>query len=98
MPMFLDTTGQSTLGIAICSRCQTKRMLAELVDDGNIPGFKVCRKELSPGCWDNYDPMRGPARKMDEYRLPFVRPDVSIEMTDAERIALDLPVTPPIDG
>ena len=96
MTVFLDTTGQSTLGIAICGRCQTKRMLADLVDDGNIPNFKVCRKELSPGCWDHYDPMRLPPREQDKFTLPFVRPDVDIELTDAERAELELPVTPPV--
>jgi hypothetical protein len=95
MPTFLDTTGQPTLGIAICSRCQFKRMLGELVDDGNIPGFKVCRKEISPGCWDNYDPMRGPARLPDRMTLPFSRPDVDIELTEAERVESGLPLTPP---
>lgn len=78
MPVFLDTTGQPTLGIAICTRCQTKRMLAELVDDGNLPGFKVCKPEISPGCWDNFDPMRLAPPKPDELRLPFTRPDVPI--------------------
>lgn len=78
MPKFLDTTGEPTLGIAICSRCQRKRKLADLVDDGNIRNFKVCRKELSPGCWDNFDPFRLPAPPPDRMQLPFVRPDVDV--------------------
>lgn len=78
MPIFLDTTGQPTLGIALCSRCQIKRMLAELIDDGNLPGFKVCRPEISPGCWDKFDPMRLPAPPPDRYQLPFSRPDSDI--------------------
>lgn len=78
MPRFLNTTGEPTLGIAVCSRCYRKRMLAELVDDGNIRNFKVCRPELSPGCWDNYDPMRLPAPPPDRMNLPYVRPDTDI--------------------
>lgn len=75
---FLDTRGQPTLGIAICSRCQCKAMLAELTEDGNMPGFMVHRPEISPGCWDVFDPMRLPAPPPDDLRLPFVRPDVNI--------------------
>lgn len=78
MPVFLDTTGQPTLGIAICSRCQIKRVLADLVEDGNLPKFYVCRKEISPGCFDNFDPMRLPGRPPDKMNLPFSRPDLDI--------------------
>jgi len=78
MPRFLDTRGQPTLGIGICTRCQTKRRLADLVEDGNLPQFYVCRSELSPGCWDTFDPFRLPAPPPDRYDLPFTRPDQSI--------------------
>ena len=98
MPRFIDTTGEATLGVAICSRCQRKRRLAELTDDGNIPGFKVCRPHLSPGCWDEYDPMRLPPRIVDEYRLPVVRPDQDISMSEAVQLQLGLPIKPPQDG
>lgn len=93
MPIYLDTRGQPTLGIALCSRCQTKRMLSELTDDGNIPNFKVCRKEISPGCWDNYDPMRLPPRRPDNYSLPFVRPDTDLVVPLADEA--QLPIEPP---
>jgi hypothetical protein len=96
MPVFLDTTSQPTLGIAICSRCQTKRVLADLVEDGNLPKFMVCRPHISPGCWDHFDPMRLPAPKPDKMTLPFVRPDVDISISDAEQRALGLPIEPPI--
>lgn len=99
MPKFLNTTGESTLGIAICSRCQRKRILRDLTDDGNIPTFKVCRPELSPGCWDNYDPMRLPPRAPDRFNLPFVRPDQDITMSEAARLEAGLPILPPFpDG
>lgn len=76
--VFLDTRGQPTLGIGLCQRCQTKRRLADLVEDGNLPGFYVCRAAISPGCWDTFDPFRLPAPPPDNMRLPFVRPDVPL--------------------
>lgn len=91
---FLDTRGQPTLGIALCSRCLTKRRLADLIDDGNIKGFKTCRPELSPGCWDVYDPMRLPAPPPDRYALPFVRPDNQLVVPAADEA--QLPLQPPI--
>lgn len=78
MPRFLNTKGQPTLGIGICQRCQTKRRLADLVEDGNIKKFYVCDPLLSPGCWDNFDPFRLPAPPPDRMELPFVRPDNDI--------------------
>jgi len=95
MPRFINTIGEPTLGIAICSRCQFKRKLADLIDDGNIPRFKVCRPEISPGCWDHFDPMRLPPRAPDRYTLPFVRPDQDISMDEAARIEAGLPLLPP---
>ena len=76
---FLDTRGQAVLGIAICQRCQTKRMFSQLTADGNIgPGFMVCLPEISPGCFDVWDPARMAAPPPDKLDLPFVRPDVNI--------------------
>jgi hypothetical protein len=72
--VFLDTTGQPTLGVGICSRCNFKFPLAMLSDDPNIPNFKVCSADR-----DDYDPYRMPARPADKIALPFVRPDVSLE-------------------
>lgn len=91
MPRFLDTTGQATLGIAICQRCQTKRMLGDLVQDGNIPQFWVCKDRH--GCWDTYDPFRLPAPPPDNMLLPFVRPDVELVPTPAQEA--QLPLEPP---
>lgn len=75
MPKFLDTTGQPTLGIGICSRCQRKFMLAELSDDPNIPNFKVCKEDR-----DQFDPYRMPTRTPDRINLPFVRPDTPLSV------------------
>jgi hypothetical protein len=92
VPRFLNTKGQPTLGIAICSRCQTKRLLGELTSDGNIPGFMVCLPHISPGCWDNYDPMRLPPRQTDRMTLPFYRPDQPLTVEPPEGLP---PLEPP---
>lgn len=91
MPRFLDTRGQPTLGIAICQRCQTKRRLADLREDGNIKNFMVCADKR--GCWDTYDPFRLPAPPPDKMQLPFVRPDVELVVPPAD--AAQLPLEPP---
>lgn len=75
MPVFLDTTGQPTLGIGICARCGKKFPLAELHDDPNRPGLKVCLADK-----DQYDPWRLPPRQPETVTLPFVRPDESVAM------------------
>lgn len=76
MPVFLNTLGNSTLGIGICDRCKFKRPLGKLGPDGNIPGLKVCQDK--PGCKDDFDPWRLPALQDDRINLPFVRPDEDI--------------------
>ena len=73
MPKFLDTRGNSTLGIGICGRCSGKFPLHELHPDPNTPGLKVCRDDL-----DVLDPYRLPARQPDRIVLPFTRPDVPL--------------------
>ena len=72
--LFLDTTGNATLGIGICQRCQFKFALSDLQDDPNIPGFKVCKADR-----DDFDPYRMAARQADKINLPFVRPDTPLE-------------------
>lgn len=73
MPRFLDTTGRSTLGIAICARCSRKFSLEELFPDPNSPGLMVCKDDL-----DDLDPYRLPPRAPDQINLMFVRPDVPL--------------------
>lgn len=75
---FLNTTGNQTLGIGICNRCQFKFPLHMLQDDPNIPNFKVCLADR-----DDFDPYRMPARTPDDITLPFVRPDVDLSTPDA---------------
>jgi len=71
---FIDTTGNATLGVGICSRCNFKFPLGDLADDPNLPGFKVCAVDR-----DDYDPYRLPTRGPDHVQLPFSRPDQPLD-------------------
>lgn len=72
MAVFLDTRGNSTLGIGICGRCSRKFPLGELYTDPNN-GLKVCKDDI-----DDFDPYRLPAPPPDNITLPFYRPDVPL--------------------
>ena len=74
MPLFLDTTGQPSIAIAVCDRCKMKRYFSSLMSDPNFPGLRVCDQ----GCRDQFDPYRLPARKTERINLRFPRPDVSV--------------------
>ena len=78
MPIFLDTTGLTSLAIAVCDRCKMKKPYVNLRPDGNSPGLRVC----GDGCWDTLDPYRLAARKTEKINLRFARPDVSVAATD----------------
>lgn len=78
MPIFLDTTGLTSLAIAVCDRCKMKKPYVNLRPDGNSPGLRVC----GDGCWDTLDPYRLAARKTERINLRFARPDVSVAATD----------------
>ncbi len=78
MSRFLDVTGESTYGIAICARCSRKFKLAELSSDPNSPGLMVCAEDL-----DDYDPYRLAPRKEDQIVLPFTRPDTPVNTRPA---------------
>ena len=73
MPLFLDTRGNSTLGIGICSRCSRKMSLDKLQPDPNYPGLRVCDADT-----DQYDPYRLPPRQTEDITLPFMRTDTPI--------------------
>ena len=73
MPMFLNTRGRPTLGIAICSRCSRKFPLDKLSPDPNYPGLRVCDADR-----DQYDPYRLPARQTENITLPFMRTDAPL--------------------
>lgn len=78
MPVFLDTRGRSTLGIALCARCSRKFPLGELQQDPNYPNLMVCREDV-----DDYDPYRLAPRPPDQIVLPFVRPDLPVNTDPA---------------
>jgi hypothetical protein len=71
--IFLDTRGNTTLGVGICARCNFKFPLGMLMDDPNALGLKVCSADR-----DDFDPNRMPARQADVISLPFVRPDTPL--------------------
>lgn len=73
MSIFIDPTGSSSYGIALCARCSRKFRLADLNPDPNYPNLMVCRDDR-----DDYDPYRLAPRSPDKIVLPFVRPDISI--------------------
>ena len=75
MPRFLDTTGLTSVAIAVCDRCKMKVPFVSLVADSNFPGLRVCADR---GCKDELDPYRLPARKTERINLRFPRPDVSV--------------------
>lgn len=73
MGRYLDTTGRTTLAIALCGRCSRKFSLDDLYSDPNSPGLMVCRDDL-----DQLDPYRLPARQPETIALRFARPDTPI--------------------
>lgn len=73
MPLYLNTKGNSTLGIGICSRCSRKFPLGELQPDPNFSGLRVCDKDM-----DQFDPYRLGPPPTDNIVLPFTRPDTPI--------------------
>jgi len=80
MSVWLDTSGNTVLSIAICDRCKMKRAYSDIRPDGNIPGIRVCGN----GCSDQFDPYRLPARPSEKISLRFPRPDAEVaESQDA---------------
>lgn len=73
MTDWFDPTGHPYFAVGVCDRCHRTFLLDELIQDGNLPGLRVCRDD-----WDELDPYRLPPRQPDNLVLPFVRPDVPI--------------------
>jgi len=73
MSVYIDTTGNSVLSVAICDRCSRKFAYVDLMPDPNFPGMRVCKEDS-----DNFDPWRLPARQTENIALRFPRPDVSV--------------------
>lgn len=84
MPVFLDTEGEPTLGIALCARCSRKLPLSQLYSDPNAPGLMVCIEDL-----DQLDPYRLAPRPPDNLILPFYRPDVPLTIPGEPPLAIE---------
>jgi len=78
MSAWLNTLGNTVLSIAICDRCKMKRAYADISQDRNIPGLRVCNN----GCNDERDPYRLPARQPEKIAIRFPRPDADIAEVD----------------
>jgi len=72
---YIDTTGYSSLAIAICDRCKRKKPYVSLSPDRNSPGLRVCDE-----CNDVFDPWRLPAPPVENISLTYPRPDTPIEI------------------
>jgi len=89
MSIWLDTLGNTVLSIAICDRCKMKRAYADIGQDRNIPGLRVCNE----GCNDERDPYRLPARQPEKIAIRFPRPDADVAqphdniLTDPTQVA-----------
>jgi hypothetical protein len=79
MPVYIDTTGNTVLSVAVCDRCNRKFAYVDLMPDPNFPGMRVCKDDL-----DQYDPWRLPARQTENIALRFPRPDVSVALVPNE--------------
>jgi hypothetical protein len=84
MSRFIDPSGSSTYGLALCARCSRKFKLADLVSDPNYPQLMVCREDV-----DDYDPYRLAPRAPDRITLPFVRPDTPVSTNPSGLISQD---------
>lgn len=77
MPIWLDPSGKTTYGQALCGRCSRKMSLDDLYPDPNVPGLFVCLEDR-----DVLDPWRLPPRQLEKMSLRFVRPDVPLDNVD----------------
>lgn len=73
MPIFLDTRGRSSLGIAVCARCGEKFSRDDLHPDPNSPGLYVCDDDM-----DELDPYRLAPRETENITMEWCRPDAPI--------------------
>jgi hypothetical protein len=90
MTQWLDPTGRTSYGIAICDRCKCKVSILDLMPDPNAPGLRVCVE-----CRDLYDPYRLPARQSEVISLPFTRPDEPLTFDENEGLPFSALATEP---
>lgn len=89
MPIFLDTRGRSSLGIAVCARCGIKHSRDDLHPDPNAPGLYVCDDDL-----DQLDPYRLAPRETENITMEWCRPDAPIAGVGATHVFVSTPGSP----
>jgi hypothetical protein len=93
MPIYLDTRGKSSLGIAICARCGIKHSRDDLREDPNYPGLMVCDEDR-----DQLDPYRLPARETENITMEWTRPDLALSPGPQEVIVKPLQAVLGVNG
>lgn len=81
MSLYLKTTGESSLAVAVCPRCHFKVKYVDLKVDPNNQQ-RYCGK-----CVDLYDPYRLSARQGDKISLQYPRPDEDLVNPDGPYIS-----------
>lgn len=71
MSRYLRTLGKSNLAIGICDRCHMKVALADMKEDRDSPGLRVCSEK----CNDKLDPYKLPARRTEDVTVRYPRPE-----------------------
>jgi hypothetical protein len=89
MSLYLDTRGNTSVAIGICSRCKLKRPIVALVSDPNAPGLRVCGDKGERGCVDKFDPWRLPARRPENITVQYPRPDDPLVIGLTTRVLSD---------
>ena len=80
MSRYLYTRGRPTLAVGICQRSGFKVPLDQLVEDPNVPGLMVRRKDC-----DEYDPYRLSPPAAEDITLRNPRPDVKLRPDPADQ-------------
>ena len=70
MALYLDTTGKSSVAIAVCDRCRFRFALDDLKTDRDKPGLRVCDE-----CNDQIDAWKLTPRATEDITLRYPRPD-----------------------
>jgi hypothetical protein len=94
MPLYLNTSGNSVVAVAVCDRCKMKRAVTFLVPDPNSPGLQVCQDT----CVDLLDPWRLAPRMTEDITVRGVRPEVEISDTTGDMPLYTFPTPDPAPG
>lgn len=74
MSLFLDTTGNKIVAVAICDRCKRKFPYDQLSPDRDNPGLRVCAADN-----DERDPYKLPSRTPEKISLRYPRKEEDLE-------------------